>query len=176
MAIISINGESAHTSGDIPALGTQAPQFELIDSSLELRTLFDYQGRPKLISIVPSLDTPVCAASTREFYRRVTGFDDLQLLVVSADLPFAQGRFCTTEGMPKVITLSMMRSRDFAKDYGVLIVDGLLAGLAARAVVLVDANDRVAYSELVPELTQEPNYTAIMAVVDELLNEEAEDE
>jgi thiol peroxidase len=176
MATITINGESVHTSGELPALGAQAPQFELTDNALEQRTLFDYEGRAKLISMVPSLDTPVCAASTREFYRRVADLEGIQLLVVSADLPFAQGRFCTTEGMSEVVTLSMMRSRDFAMDYGVLMVDGPLTGLSARAVLLVDANDRVVYRELVSELTREPDYRAIMAAVEKMCGGEAADE
>jgi len=114
---------------------------------------------------VPSLDTAVCATSTRKFNESFTGRDDAVCLVISADLPFASGRFCSTEGLENVHALSMMRSRNFGKDYGVLMDDGPLAGITARAVVVVDAAGKVLYTELVPEITQEPNYDAALAAL-----------
>jgi thiol peroxidase len=114
---------------------------------------------------VPSLDTPVCATSTKKFNDHAKGRDDVVMLVIAADLPFAMGRFCTGESVDKVIPLSMMRSRNFAKDYGVLITDGPLAGITARAVVVLDANDKVVYAELVPEIAQEPNYDKALAAL-----------
>ena len=160
MAEITLQGNPIHTNGELPAVGSQAPDFRLVDGELNDRTLADYRGKKKLLNIVPSLDTPVCAESTRKFNEAVAGRDDVVVLIVSADLPFAQSRFCTGEGLENVIPLSMMRDRNFAKDYGVLITDGPLAGITARAVVVLDENDKVVYTELVPEIAQEPDYDA----------------
>ena len=160
MAEITLQGNPIHTNGELPAVGSQAPDFRLVDGELNDRTLAGYRGKKKLLNIVPSLDTPVCAESTRKFNEAVAGRDDVVVLIVSADLPFAQSRFCTGEGLENVIPLSMMRDRNFAKDYGVLITDGPLAGITARAVVVLDENDKVVYTELVPEIAQEPDYDA----------------
>ena len=160
MAEITLQGNPIHTNGELPAVGSQAPDFRLVDGELNDRTLADYRGKKKLLNIVPSLDTPVCAESTKKFNEAVAGRDDVVVLIISADLPFAQSRFCTGEGLENVIPLSMMRDRNFAKDYGVLITDGPLAGITARAVVVLDENDKVVYTELVPEIAQEPNYDA----------------
>ena len=160
MAEITLQGNPIHTNGELPAVGSQAPDFRLVDGELNDRTLADYRGKKKLLNVVPSLDTPVCAESTRKFNEAVAGRDDVVVLIVSADLPFAQSRFCTGEGLENVIPLSMMRDRNFAKDYGVLITDGPLAGITARAVVVLDENDKVVYTELVPEIAQEPGYDA----------------
>ncbi len=165
MAQVTLKGNTINTYGDLPAVGSTAPDFELIDKDLGVRHLADFTGK-RLINIVPSLDTPVCGASTREFNQRVAGLDNTQVLVVSTDLPFAQGRFCSTEGLSDVIPLSMMRTRGFAKDYGVLLTDGPLQGLCARAVVVVDSAGQVAYTELVPEITQEPDYNAAIAAIE----------
>ncbi len=165
MAEITLQGNPIHTNGELPAVGSQAPDFRLVDGELNDRTLADYRGKKKLLNIVPSLDTPVCAESTRKFNEAVAGRDDVVVLIVSADLPFAQSRFCTGEGLENVIPLSMMRDRNFAKDYGVLITDGPLAGITARAIVVIDENDRVVYTELVPEIAQEPDYDKALAAL-----------
>lgn len=165
MASITLKGDEIHTNGDLPAVGSQAPDFKLVDGELNDRGLGDYSGKKKLLNIVPSLDTPVCATSTKKFNDHAAGRDDVVMLVIAADLPFAMGRFCSGESIDKVIPLSMMRSRNFAKDYGVLITDGPLAGITARAVVVLDDNDKVVYTELVPEIAQEPDYDKALAAL-----------
>ena len=162
MATVTLQGDPIHTNGDLPAVGSQAPEFRLVTTDLKDVNLADYAGKKKLLNIVPSLDTPVCAVSTKRFNEAVKGRNDLVVLVISADLPFASDRFCSAEGIDNVVTLSMMRSRNFAKDYGVLIEDSPLAGITARAVVVLDATDRVTYTELVPEIGQEPDYEAAL--------------
>ena len=162
MAQIKLQGNPINTSGDLPAVGRDAPDFKLVTSSLADVTLADYAGKKKLLNIVPSLDTDVCATSTRKFNASFANRDDAVALVISADLPFASGRFCSTEGLKNVVSLSMMRSKGFGKDYGVLISDGPLAGLLARAVVVLDANNRVLYTQLVPEIVQKPDYDAAL--------------
>ena len=162
MAQTALQGNPVSLSGELPAVGSPAPDFKLVDKDLGDKTLADFAGKKVLLNIVPSLDTPVCATSTRKFNESFTGRDDAVCLVISADLPFASGRFCSTEGLENVHPLSMMRSRNFGKDYGVLIEDGPLAGITARAVVVVDADDKVVYTELVPEITQEPDYDAAL--------------
>jgi len=165
MAQLTLHGNPINTNGELPTVGSTAPDFALVDGELNDVGLADFAGKKKLISIVPSLDTPTCATSTRVFNERLGGRDDVVVLVVSADLPFAQGRFCQAEGTADVRTLSMMRSRDFAKAYGVLIVDGPLAGITGRAALVLDANNKVLHSELVGEIADEPNYdTAIAAL------------
>lgn len=165
MATITLKGNPIHTSGELPAAGTPAPDFRLTDAELNDRSLGDYAGKTKLLNIVPSLDTPVCAISTRKFNEAAKGRDDLVVLIVSADLPFAQQRFCTGEKLDNVVPLSLMRGRTFAKDYGVLITDGPLAGITARAVVVIDAGGTVRYTELVPEIGQEPDYDQALAAL-----------
>jgi thiol peroxidase len=163
MAQTALQGNPVTLSGDLPAVGSLAPDFKLVDKDLADRTLADFAGKKKLLNIVPSLDTPVCATSTKTFNAAMAGKQDAVALVISADLPFAMGRFCGAEGIENVVSLSMMRSRNFAKDYGVLIEDGPLAGITARAVVVLDADNKVVYSQLVPEITQEPDYAAALA-------------
>ena len=158
MATITLKGNEIHTNGELHAIGSQSADFKLVDAELGDRSLADYAGQKKLLNIVPSLDTPVCATSTRKFNEAAAGEDNVVMLVIAADLPFAMGRFCSTEGIDKVVPLSMMRSRNFAKDYGVLIEDGPLAGITARAVLVLDENNKVVHAELVPEIAQEPNY------------------
>jgi thioredoxin-dependent peroxiredoxin len=165
MATVTLQGNQIHTSGELPAVGTSAPDFHLVDGKLNDVRLANYSGKKKLLNIVPSLDTPTCATSTRKFNERARDMEDAVVLVVSADLPFAQGRFCGAEGIDNVIPLSMMRSRNFAKDYGVLITDGPLAGITARAVVVMDENDKVVYTQLVPEIGDEPDYDAALAAL-----------
>ncbi len=165
MATITLQGNEIHTNGELPAVGAQAPDFRLVTKELKDVSLADFAGKKKLLNIVPSLDTPVCAVSTKKFSEMAAGRDDVVVLIVSADLPFAQDRFCTAEGIDNVITLSMMRDKDFARDYGVLITDGPLAGITARAVVVIDDGDRVVYTELVPEIAQEPDYEKAIAAL-----------
>ncbi|MDG4549526.1 MAG: thiol peroxidase [Candidatus Contendobacter sp.] len=165
MATLTFKGNPIHTNGDLPAVGATAPDFKLVTASLKDVGLADFAGKKKLLNIVPSLDTPVCALSTRKFNDHAKVHPDTVILVISADLPFAQKRFCGNEGLDNVVTLSMMRSRKFAKDYGVLLEDGPLAGLTARAVIVLDETNGVRHVELVPEIGQEPDYEAALAAL-----------
>ncbi|OGT65654.1 MAG: lipid hydroperoxide peroxidase [Gammaproteobacteria bacterium RIFCSPLOWO2_02_47_7] len=165
MAKITLHGNEFHTNADLPATGQQAPDFVLVDSELNNVTLETYKGKKKLLNIVPSLDTPVCATSTKRFNDAAKSKSGTVFLMVSADLPFAMKRFCSAEGADNVIPLSMMRSRNFAKDYGVLIEDGPLEGITARAVVVLDENNKIVYTELVPEIAQEPAYDKALAAL-----------
>jgi thiol peroxidase len=163
MARVTLKGNPVETYGDLPAVGQQAPDFQLVDGDLGEVTLATYKGKRKILNIVPSLDTPTCATSTRKFNEKAASKANTVVLVISADLPFAQKRFCTTEGIDNVVALSMMRSKKFAKDYGTLITNGPLAGIAARAVLSLDENDEVLHAELVSEIADEPDYDAALA-------------
>ncbi|MES9946961.1 MAG: lipid hydroperoxide peroxidase [gamma proteobacterium symbiont of Ctena orbiculata] len=163
MATITLEGNQINTNGDLPAVGSEAPDFSLAGADLADVSLGNYAGKRKLLNIVPSLDTGVCAASTVKFNQAMGDKSNSVALVISADLPFAQGRFCSAEGIDNVISLSMMRNRNFAKDYGVLITDGPLAGICARAVVVLDEENKVLYTQLVPEIVQEPDYDPALA-------------
>lgn len=165
MASITFQGNGIHTNGELPRVGDSAPDFSLVTRELEDVSLASYAGKKKLLSIFASIDTPVCADATKRFNEAAREKSDSVFLMISADLPFAMGRFCGAEGVDNVIPLSMMRSRDFASDYGVLIEDGVLAGLSARAVVVLDQDNRVLYTELVPEIAQEPDYEAALAAL-----------
>jgi len=165
MAKVTLKGNPVSIIGELPAVGAKAPDFTLVDSSLADRTLADFTGKKKLISIVPSLDTPVCATSTIKFNRAAKADPDMVVLIVSSDLPFAASRFCTGEKLENVVTLSMMRDKDFAKDYGVLITDGPLAGITARGVVVLDEQDKVLYTQLVAEIGDEPDYDKALAAL-----------
>jgi thiol peroxidase len=165
MATVTLRGNPIHTIGEPPAVGSKAPDFKLVDGDLKDQTLASYQGKKKVLNIVPSLDTPTCATSTRKFNEKASALPNTTVLVISSDLPFAQKRFCTTEGLKNVVPLSLMRSRDFAKSYGVLITDGPLAGICARAVVVIDENDKVIHRQLVPEIAQEPDYDAALGAL-----------
>ncbi len=165
MAEVTLQGNPMHTNGELPEVGSEAPDFRLTDGELNDRSLADFAGKKRLLNIVPSLDTPTCAESARTFNEKFAGRDDAVCLVISADLPFAQGRFCSTEGLENVVPLSMMKSKKFAKDYGVLITDGPLEGLAARAIVVVDEDGKVTYTQLVKEIADEPDYDAALAAL-----------
>lgn len=165
MAKITFKGSAVNTSGELPAKGTVAPAFTLVKSDLSEVTLKDLKGKKVVLNIFPSLDTGVCAASVRRFNKEASGLSNTIILAVSADLPFAAGRFCTTEGIENVHPASVFRNAEFAKDYGVLMTDGPLKGLLARSVVVIDENGKVLYTELVPEVTEEPNYNAAIAAV-----------
>lgn len=164
MATIKFQGKPLHTSGELPAVGSKAPDFTLVNGKLQEVNLATYAGKRKILNIVPSLDTPVCAASTRKFNQKASGLDNTVVLVISADLPFAQGRFCEAEGLKNVIPLSTFRSA-FTGDYGVHITDTVLAGLAARAIVILDENDNVIYTQLVDEVANEPDYESALAAL-----------
>lgn len=164
MATIAFQGKPLHTSGELPAIGSPAPDFKLVSGKLTDVTLATYAGKRKILNIVPSLDTPVCAASTRKFNEKASKLENAVVLVISADLPFAQCRFCETEGLKRVIPLSTFRS-GFADDYGVRLTDSILAGLTARAVVAIDENDKIVYTQLVNEVTLEPDYDSVLAAL-----------
>lgn len=163
MATITHRGNPITTNGELPKVGSKAPDFRLTTVELADVSLADYRGKRKVMNIVPSLDTPTCATSTRKFNEKAGQMPNTVVLVISADLPFAMKRFCAAEGLQNVVPLSLMRSRRFAKDYGVLIQDGLMAGITARAIVVVDEHDTVTYTELVPEIRQEPDYDKALA-------------
>jgi len=164
MANITLGGNPIHTSGNLPAVGAKAPDFKLTAGDLKDLSLADFKGKKKVLNIVPSLDTPVCATSTRKFNSDAGKLPNVVVLVISADLPFAAKRFCTTEGLANVTPLSTFRST-FAKDYGIALVDGSMAGVTGRAVMVLDENDKVVYEELVPEIKQEPNYEKALAAL-----------
>ena len=165
MATVTLKGNPIDVAGTFPQKGQKAPGFQLVAKDLKDVSLADYAGKRKVLNIVPSLDTAVCATSTRKFNEKAGSAANTVVLVVSADLPFASSRFCAAEGLNNVVTLSTMRGRDFMKAYGVEITSGPLAGVAARGVVVLDESDTVLHSELVPEITQEPNYDAAVAVL-----------
>ena len=165
MASITFQGNGIHTNGELPRVGETAPDFSLVTRELADVSLASYAGKKKLLSIFASLDTPVCAASIKRFNEAAKEKSDSVFLMIAADLPFAMSRFCGAEGTDNVIPLSMMRSKDFAKDYGVLIEDGVLAGISARAIVVLDQDNKVLYTELVPEIAQEPDYEAAIAAL-----------
>ncbi|MFN3397319.1 MAG: thiol peroxidase [Sulfurimicrobium sp.] len=167
MATVTLEGEPLNVGGHFPQIGETAHSFMLVNKDLADVSLSEFAGKRKVLSIVPSIDTPVCAASTRVFNQRASEMDNTVVLVISADLPFAQSRFCDAEGLNNVIMLSTMRGRDFHKDYGVMITEPPLSGLTARAIVILDENDRVIYTELVPEITQEPDYDAAIQTLQE---------
>jgi thioredoxin-dependent peroxiredoxin len=162
MATISSRGETVETSGELPQVGTRAPGFELRRADLSPVSLADYAGNRLVLNIFPSIDTPTCAKSVRQFNERAAAMPNTRVLCVSADLPFALGRFCAAEGIDRVETASVYRSPDFGQDYGVYMAAGRLGGLLARAVVVVDASGTVVHQELVPEIAQEPDYEAVL--------------
>lgn len=161
MAELTFKGTPIHTNGDLPAVGSQAPDFVLVDGSLGEKTLADYAGKTTILTVNPSYDTGVCMATARAFNAKA-GELDAVVLMISADLPFAQKRFCEAEGLEHVVPLSCFRS-SFAKDYGLEMVDGPLKGLTARAVIVLDGQGKVLHSQLVPEIVQEPDYDAALA-------------
>jgi thioredoxin-dependent peroxiredoxin len=165
MAQITFKGNTVHTSGALPAKGTHAPDFALTTQDLEDKRLKDFSGKKKILNIVPSLDTGVCAASAKTFEARADSLENTVVLTVSLDLPFAQQRFCQAEGIDNVLTLSAFRDPDFGKNYGVTMKDGPLRGLLSRAVVVLDEKDEVIYTEQVPEIAQEPDYDAAVAAL-----------
>ncbi len=165
MAEITLKGTKIHTTGELPPLGTEAPAFSLTATDLTDKTLKDFSGKKVVLNIFPSLDTDVCAMSVRRFNEEVEKLNNTVVLCISRDLPFAHGRFCTTEGLERVIPLSDLRSPEFGEDYGVRIIDGPLKGLFSRAVIVLDESRKVIYTEQVPEIAQEPDYNAVKALL-----------
>ena len=163
MAIITLQGNETSTSGNPPETGSRAPDFRLTRSDMTDVGLFDFSGRILILNVVPSLDTGVCATSARTFNKRAAELPNTVILTVSRDLPFAQKRFCEAEGIDTVITLSELRNRDFGRAYGLEITNGPLAGLLARAVLVLDRSGLIIYSELVPEIAHEPDYESALA-------------
>jgi len=164
MATTALKGTPVHTNRDLPATGSAAPDFVLVGIDLGEKTLADFEGKKKILTINPSYDTPVCQTAARTFNQRAATLDGVVVLVISPDLPFAQKRFCVAEGLDGVVPLSTFRG-SFLRDYGVEMVDGAMKGLAARAIVVLDENDKVVHTELVSDIVQEPNYDAAIAAV-----------
>ncbi len=158
MGQVTFKGSAVNTNGNLPAVGSQAPDFKLVGAGLNEISLADFKGKRVVLNIFPSIDTGVCAASVRSFNKWASGNDNAVVICVSKDLPFAASRFCGAEGLENVITASDFRYNNFATDYGVLMTDGPLAGLMARSVVAIDENGKVVYNQLVPEIVEEPNY------------------
>ncbi|MDE2407824.1 MAG: thiol peroxidase [Xanthomonadaceae bacterium] len=166
MSSVTFHGQPVRVGGNLPQVGSQAPAFSLVAGDLSDRTLAAFAGKRKVLNIFPSIDTGVCAASVRHFNKDAAGLQNTVVLCISADLPFAQGRFCGAEGLNNVTMLSTLRGREFLTDYGVALEDGKLAGLAARAVVVLDEHDQVRHVQLVPEIAEEPDYAAALAALD----------
>lgn len=165
MAKITLHEKPIDTVGNLPSVGSSAPNFTLVGTDLAEVSLTDHSGKTIILNIFPSIDTPVCATSVRRFNQEAGSRDNTLVLCISADLPFAHQRFCETEGLKNVVPLSVFRSPDFGKNYGLTISTGPLAGVLARAIVVIDENGQVKYTELVPEITQEPNYEATLAAL-----------
>lgn len=163
--MVTLGGKPVKIEGSFPKIGDKAPAFSLVNKDLEDTTLANFSGKKKVLNIVPSLDTPVCALSTRKFNQQASNMKNTVVLIVAADLPFAMKRFCEAEGLDKVIVLSTMRGSEFMRNYGVAIADGPLAGITARAVIVIDEHDQVIHAELVPEIKNEPNYDAALAAL-----------
>jgi len=165
MAQVTRRGSPVQISGELPKVGSKAPAFKLVGGDLSDVTLETFAGKRKVLNIFPSVDTPTCATSVRKFNAQANDLNNAVVLCISADLPFAQARFCGAEGLENVKNLSTMRGAEFLENYGVAIADGPMVGLTTRAVVVLDENNTVLHSELVPEIGQEPNYEAALAVL-----------
>ena len=165
MAQVTLKGTPVQVKGKLPTAGAKAPAFSLVAGNLSDVTLADFAGKRKVLNIFPSVDTPICATSVRTFNAKANEAPNTVVLNISADLPFAQARFCGAEGLENVQNLSTLRGSEFIENYGVAIADGPLKGLTARAVVVLDENDNVLHSELVKEIADEPNYEAALAVL-----------
>ena len=162
MATVTLKNNPFHTIGELPAVSTKAPNFSLVGTDLSVKTLEDFAGKRVVLNIFPSVDTPTCATSVRKFNEEVSKLENTVVLCISRDLPFAQNRFCGAEGLDNVIMLSDFRAGEFGKTYGVELVDGPLKGLLARAVIVLNEEGKIVYTELVSEITTEPNYEAAL--------------
>ena len=165
METVFFKGTPCHTYGNIPAAGSTAPCFKLVNKDLADISSKDYAGKRIVLNVFPSLDTPVCAASVRRFNVEASKLDNTAVICVSMDLPFAMSRFCTAEGIENVTAASAFRSPEFAQQYGLQLIDGPLAGLLARAVIVMDENHKVIFSDLVEEITNEPDYEGAISVL-----------
>ena len=165
MAAITLKGNTINTIGTLPAVGTQAPAFSLVGKDLSEVSLSNYAGQKLVLNIVPSIDTGICAASARAFNEKATSFENTKVITISMDLPFAAGRFCAAEGIEDVVMASAFRAPAFGPAYGITLADSVMAGLFGRAIVVLDADHKVVYTELVPEIVQEPNYDAAIAAL-----------
>jgi thioredoxin-dependent peroxiredoxin len=163
MSTITLKGTTIHTKGSLPAVGAKAPDFKLTRGDLSDASLADFAGKVKILNIVPSLDTSTCALSAKRFNQEIKKLEGAVVLNISRDLPFAQSRFCKAEGVDAVVPLSELRDLSFGEAYGAAIADGPMAGLLSRAVVVVDAADRVVYAQQVPEIGSEPDYDSALA-------------
>lgn len=168
MARITLKGNPVNTSGDLPVKGNDAPDFSLVKSDLSSLTLSELKGKKVILSISPSLDTSVCATSARKFNQLAAGKNNVVVLAITKDLPFAASRFCTTEGITNVISLSGFRDTGFGRSYGIDIIDGSFEGLYARCIIVIDENGKVKYTQLVPEIATEPDYEAALAALEML--------
>lgn len=165
MAQTKLGEVTVNLSGELPAVGAKAPDFQLTSTDMSEKSLADFSGKNIVLNIFPSIDTRVCASSVREFNKRAANYPDTTVLCIAKDLPFAFKRFCGAEGITNVESLSDFRDKGFSKNYGVLMTDGSLAGLLARAIVVIDKQGKVKYTELVPAIGQEPNYDAALASI-----------
>lgn len=165
LATVTLKGQPYNTNGHLPAVGQQAPDFELRKNDLTTTTLKDYEGFNVILNIFPSIDTSTCATSVRTFNQRAANLENTKVICVSRDLPFAQKRFCGAEGIDNVITASDFATGDFGKAYGLELIDSPLRALHARAVVVIDGAGKIKYTELVPEIGNEPNYDAAIAAL-----------
>ena len=165
MADITLKGSPVKTSGDLPAVGTQAPAFELVKTDLSTATLDEFKGKKIVLNISPSIDTSICADSVRRFNEEANNLPDTVMLYISADLPFAHARFCEGEGLENVIPLSSFRSPEFGTNYGVKMTTGPFAGLESRAIVIVDKTGKIVYTDQTPDIVQDPSYEAALDAV-----------
>jgi thiol peroxidase len=165
MAKITLGGNPINTNGELPKAGTSAPNFELVKNDLSVTSLADFKGSKLVLNIFPSIDTGTCATSVRTFNAKASALENTKVLCISRDLPFAQKRFCGAEGLENVVNLSDFKDGSFGKNYGLEMVDGPLAGLSSRVVIVLDENGTVTYAEQVPEIADEPNYEAALAAL-----------
>ena len=165
MAEITLGGNKIHTIGELPAVGSKAPDFTLVKDDLSKATLADYKGKKVVMNIFPSLDTGTCAASVRHFNAAASNLDNTVVLCISRDTPFAQKRFCGAEGLNDVINLSDFNTGQLSKDYGLQVIEGPLEGFASRVVIILDEEGTVTYTQQVPEVTEEPNYDEALAAL-----------
>ena len=163
MAAITLGGNAINTSGELPKVGTKAPEFQLVKNDLSIASLADFAGSKLVLNIFPSIDTGTCATSVRTFNAKASALENTKVLCISRDLPFAQKRFCGAEGLENVINLSDFKTGSFGKDYGLEITDSVLAGLHSRVIIVLDENGIVKYTEQVPEIADEPNYELALA-------------
>lgn len=165
MAKVTLHGNPFSTNGELPTTGTKAPNFSLVNADLATVSLDNYKGQRLILNIFPSIDTPTCATSVREFNKKASGLNNTKVLCISRDLPFAQKRFCGAEGISNVEVLSDFRTGKFSSDYGIELAEGPLTGLSSRAIVVLDENQNILHTELVSEIGDEPNYDSAIGAL-----------